>query len=82
METMDPTAAERLRSYIERIERLNEENKAIKSDIKDVYGEAKAEGFDPKIMRLIVRMRALNPSDLEEQQQLTDLYAMAVGVGV
>lgn len=82
METMDPTAAERLRSYIERIERLTDEQKAIQSDIKDVYGEAKAEGFDPKIMRLIVRMRALNPSDLEEQQQLTDLYAMAVGVGV
>lgn len=82
METMDPTAAERLRSYIERIERLIEEDKAIKSDIKDVYAEAKGDGYDPKIMRLIVRMRALNPSDLEEQKQLTDLYAMAVGVGV
>lgn len=81
METMDNATAERLRYYIERIERLNEEKKAIQSDIKDVYGEAKSSGYDPKIMRLIVRMRAMNPSDLEEQKQLTELYALAAGVG-
>jgi uncharacterized protein (UPF0335 family) len=81
METMDNATAERLRSYIERIERLTEEKKAIQADIKDVYGEAKSSGYDPKIMRLIVRMRAMNPSDLEEQKQLTELYALAAGVG-
>lgn len=81
METMDTSAAQQLRSFIERIERLNEEKSAIQSDIKDVYSEAKGTGFDTKAMRLIVRMRAMDPRELEEQTLLTDLYAAAVGVG-
>lgn len=81
METMDTSAAQQLRSFIERIERLNEEKSAIQSDIKDVYSEAKGSGFDTKAMRLIVRMRAMDPRELEEQTLLTDLYAAAVGVG-
>ena len=81
METMDNATAEQLRAAIERIERLTEEKKAIQSDIKDVYAEAKGNGFDVAAMRLIVRMRAMDPRKLEEQTLLTDLYAAAVGVG-
>lgn len=73
-------AADRLKSFIERIERLEEEKKAIGGDIKEVYAEAKSSGFDTKIMRQIVRLRKMEAHDREEQEQLLDLYKQAIGM--
>ena len=71
---------DRLRLLIERIERLEEEKKGITDDIKDVYAEAKATGFDPKIMRQIVRLRRLRPDDRREMEVLIDTYKSALGI--
>lgn len=71
---------DRLRLLIERIERLEEEKKGITDDIKDVYAEAKATGFDPKIMRQIVRLRKLRPDDRREMEVLIDTYKSALGI--
>lgn len=73
-------AAEQLRSYIERIERLEEEKKALADDIRDVFVEAKGNGFDVKIMRQIVKLRKLDRDDLQEQEHLLDLYKRAIGL--
>ncbi|HVJ34627.1 MAG TPA: DUF2312 domain-containing protein [Dongiaceae bacterium] len=73
-------AADRLKSFIERIERLEEEKKAIAGDVKEVYAEAKSSGFDTKIMRQIVRLRKMEAHDREEQEQLLDLYKQAIGM--
>lgn len=73
-------AADALRSYIERIERLEEEKKALADDIKDVYGEAKSTGFDVKIIRQIVRLRKMDEGDRQEQEALLDLYTHALGM--
>lgn len=73
-------AADRLRTLIERIERLEEEKGNLQNDIKDVYGEAKGAGFDTKVMRQIVRMRKMDAADREEQDQLLDLYRRAIGL--
>ena len=72
--------AEQLSQFIERIERLEEEKRALMADIKDVYGEAKATGFEPKIMRQIVRMRAMDRDVLSEQDALLDTYRDALGL--
>jgi uncharacterized protein (UPF0335 family) len=72
--------AEQLTQFIERIERLEEEKRALMADIKDVYGEAKATGFEPKIMRQIVRMRAMDRDLLSEQDALLDTYRDALGL--
>lgn len=72
--------AEQLTQYIERIERLEEEKRALMADIKDVYTEAKATGFEPKIMRQIVRMRAMDRDLLSEQDALLDTYRDAIGL--
>ncbi|MDA7599262.1 DUF2312 domain-containing protein [Alphaproteobacteria bacterium] len=72
--------AEQLQQYIERIERLDEEKRALMADIKDVYAEAKATGFEPKIMRQIVRMRAMDRDLLSEQDALLDVYRDALGL--
>ena len=74
-------AAERLRSFIERIERLEEEKAALAADIREVYAEAKGDGFDVKTMRQIVRLRKLDSSDRAEQEALLDLYKAALGLG-
>lgn len=71
-------AADRLRSFIERIERLEEEKKAISDDIKDVMSEAKGTGFDIKILRQILRLRKMEAHDREEQEELLDLYKRAL----
>ena len=71
---------DRLKSFIERIERLEEEKAALASDIKDVFSEAKGTGFDTKIMRAIIRLRKLDSADIEEQETLTDLYKRALGM--
>ena len=71
-------ATDRLRSLIERIERLEEEKKALGGDIRDVYAEAKSAGFDTKIMRTIIKLRKMNASDREEQEYLLDTYRKAL----
>ncbi len=73
-------AADRLRTLIERIERLEEEKAALAGDIREVYGEAKGSGFDTKIMRQIVRLRKMDKADLQEQETLLDLYKRALGL--
>lgn len=71
---------DRLRLLIERIERLEEEKKGIADDIRDVYMEAKAVGYDPKIMRQIVRLRKMKPDDRSEQDMLLETYKAALGM--
>lgn len=72
---------ERLRLLIERVERLEEEKKGIADDIRDVYAEAKAVGFDAKIMRKIVALRKMTPDDRREMEAILDLYKTALGMG-
>ena len=74
-------AADRLKSFIERIERLEEEKKAIGGDIKEVYAEAKSSGFDTKIIRQIVRLRKMKPDDRAEMEAILDTYKAALGLG-
>ncbi len=71
---------DRLRLLIERIERLEEEKKGIADDIRDVYMEAKAVGYDPKIMREIVKLRKMKPDDRAERDMLLETYRIAIGL--
>ena len=71
---------DRLRLLIERVERLEEEKKGIGDDIKDVYGEAKAVGYDVKIMRQIVRIRKMKPDDRREMEMVLQTYLSALGI--
>ncbi|MBX7501005.1 DUF2312 domain-containing protein [Qipengyuania mesophila] len=71
---------DRLRLLIERIERLEEEKKGIADDIRDVYAEAKAVGYDVKIMRQIVRLRKMTPDDRREMETILDTYKAALGI--
>ncbi len=73
-------AAGQLRSIIERIERLEEEKTALSADIREIYAEAKANGFDAKAMRQIVRIRKLEPTERQEQEAIIDLYMHALGM--
>ena len=73
-------AADRLRSLIERIERLEEEKAAIASDVRDVFAEAKSAGFDVKIMRTILKLRKMNAADRDEQEYLLDDYKKALDI--
>jgi uncharacterized protein (UPF0335 family) len=73
-------SADRLRSIIERIERLEEEKKALSSDIKDIYAESKSAGFDPKIIRKLISIRKQEPADVEEQETMLDVYRRALGM--
>ncbi len=73
-------AGEQLKSLIERIERLEEEKSALSGDIKEVYAEAKGNGFEPKIMRQIIRIRKMDKDALDEQESLLDLYKRALGM--
>ena len=73
-------AGERLRSLIERIERLLEERAAINSDIREVYAEGKAAGFDVKIMRQLIRLKQMEEADRDEQETLLELYRRAIGM--
>ncbi|MFZ2997347.1 DUF2312 domain-containing protein [Sphingobium sp.] len=76
----DNVAADQLRLLIERIERLEEEKKGIGDDIKDVYLEAKSTGYDPKIMRQIVRLRKMQPHDRQEMEAILQTYLSALGM--
>ena len=73
-------AADRLRSIIDRIERLEEERKALAGDIKDIYAEAKSAGFDVKVLRQLISIRRKEPAEVEEQETLLDLYKRALGM--
>lgn len=73
-------ATDRLRSLIERIERLEEEKTAISRDIRDVFAEAKSAGFDVKIMRVILKLRKMNAADRDEQELLTETYRKALDI--
>ncbi len=72
-------AAGHLQAFIQRIERLEEEKAALAADIREVYAEAKGTGFEPKIMRQVVRLRKLEKADRQEQEALLDLYLHALG---
>ncbi|GAB0118756.1 DUF2312 domain-containing protein [Acidisoma sp. 7E03] len=73
-------AADRLRSIVERIERLEEEKKALAGNIKDIYAEAKSAGFDVKVLRQLIRIRRQEPAEVEEQETLLDVYRRALGM--
>ncbi len=73
-------AVDRLRSLIERIERLEEEQKALSSDIRDIFAEAKSAGFDVKIMRTIIKLRKMNAADRDEQETLLETYRRALDI--
>ncbi len=73
-------AADRLRSLVDRIERLEEERKALGNDIKDIYAEAKSAGFDVKVLRQLIRVRRQEPAEIEEQESLLDVYRRALGM--
>ena len=80
MSDVGGVAVERLRSFIERIERLEEEKRALSGDIKEVYAEAKGTGFEPKIMRQIVKIRKMDKDEVVEEESLLDLYKRALGM--
>ena len=73
-------AADQLRLFIERIERLEEEKKAISDDVRDVYAEAKANGYDPRIMRMVVRLRRMESHTRKEQDSILETYRAALGL--
>ena len=72
-------AGDRLRSLVERVERLEEEKRSLATDIKEVYAEAKGIGFDTKIMRQLIKERRMDKDDLAEQESLLDVYRRALG---
>lgn len=78
-EAIGGIAAEALRQFVERIERLQEEKKALQQDIAEVYAEAKSTGFDKKALRKLVAERAREPQQLAEENEILDLYRAAVG---
>ena len=73
-------AAAQLRSFVDRIERLEEEKKGIADDIKDLYSEAKGQGFDVKVLRKIISMRRRSKEDRQEEEELLELYKSALGM--
>jgi len=80
MADTDGIAADRLRSFIERVERLEEDRAGLNADIREVMSEAKSAGFDAKTIRQIVRLRKLDPSERQEQEHLLEVYRRAVGI--
>ena len=75
-----PISADRLKSFVERIEKLEEERKAIGGDIRDVYSEAKGGGFDVKVMRKVVSLRKMDAADRDEEEAILDVYKQALGM--
>ncbi|MBS1055153.1 DUF2312 domain-containing protein [Gluconobacter kondonii] len=73
-------AADRLRSIIERVERLEEERKALSGDIRDIFAEARSAGFDVKVVRTIIRLRKQEPAEIEAQETLLQIYRRALGM--
>ena len=81
MDTVGGIAQEQLKNFIERIERLEEEKKGIAEDIKEVYAQAKAVGFDTKIIRKVIAVRKMDRHEREEQETLLDVYLHAIEGG-
>ena len=75
----DPIAGDQLKSIVERIERLEEEKKTISDDIKEVYAEAKGNGYDVKVLRMVIRIRKRDASERAEEEAILDLYLQTVG---
>ena len=80
MSDTNGVAQDQLRSFVERIERLEEEKKTITEDIKDVYAEAKGNGFDTKILRKVISLRKQDADERQEQEAILDLYLQALGM--
>ncbi|MEX2450768.1 MAG: DUF2312 domain-containing protein [Rhodospirillales bacterium] len=78
MANIGGVAAEQLRSFVERIEHLEEEKEALSADIKEVYAEAKVSGYDIKILRQIVRLKKMDQADRREQEEILELYKRAL----
>jgi uncharacterized protein (UPF0335 family) len=76
----DSVAQDQLRAFVERIERMEEEKKAIADDIKEIYAEAKGNGFDTKVLRQVIRIRKQDKSERLEQEAILDLYLAALGM--
>jgi uncharacterized protein (UPF0335 family) len=76
----DSVAQDQIKAFVERIERMEEEKKAIADDIKEIYAEAKGNGFDTKVLRQVVRIRKQDRSERMEQEALLDLYMTALGM--
>jgi uncharacterized protein (UPF0335 family) len=79
IDVMGGNAQSQLRSFVERIERLEEDKAAVQSDMKELYAEAKGNGFDTKIMRKVVALRKRDKAKLQEEEALVDLYMSAIG---
>ena len=73
-------ASDRLRSIVERIERLEEEKRALAKDVRDIYAESKSVGFEPKVLRKLIQQRRRKPAEVEEEETLLDLYKRALGM--
>jgi len=80
MSDVGGVAGDRLKSFVERIERLEEEKAGLAADVRDVYAEAKAAGFEVKVVRQIVRLRKMDHQDRQEEQSLLELYKQAIGL--
>ncbi len=78
-DVMTAAAQGRLKSFLERLERLEEDKAAVANDMKEVYAEAKGEGFDTKILRKVIRLRKMDKVKREEEDALVDLYLSAIG---
>lgn len=76
----DSVAQDQIRAFIERIERMEEEKKAIADDLKEIYAEAKGNGFDTKVLRQLIRIRKQDASERLEQEALLELYMAALGM--
>lgn len=79
-EQVNKVTADELRSFVERIENLEEEKKSYADDIRDVYTELKGKGYDPKAIRRIIQLRKMEKSELQEQQAILDVYLGALGM--
>jgi uncharacterized protein (UPF0335 family) len=77
---VDGVAGDILKQYIERIEHLEQEKAEVMERMKDVYSAAKSDGLEPKVMRLIIRIRKMKPEDLDEQEALIEVYKKALGM--
>jgi uncharacterized protein (UPF0335 family) len=75
----EPVQGDQLKSIVQRIERLEEEKKTIADDIKEVYGEAKANGYDVKVLRKVIAIRKRDANERKEEEAILDLYLQAVG---
>lgn len=79
-ETVGNVSIGQLKAFVERIERLEEEKEALTTDVREVYAEAKSNGYDPKIMRMVIKLRKMDRDERAEQEALLDTYLAALGM--